>query len=411
MTPADQARLLSELRPGLSVFVQGATGEPQGLIAALQSDPERARGVAFTAPLIPGINSFDYAGLHPEAELTTFMAAESLRASIDAGRARIIPLCYSQIAKTVAAAAYDVAVLQLTPPDANGRCSFGVSSDFGPLAWRRAGRRIGIINPAMARPPRSETVAFSALDLTVEDDSPLIATDEPAPSPVLTAIAAHVASLIPDGAALQTGVGGAPAATLAQLTDRRDLVIRSGMITEGYRTLAKAGALARSNQHITGIAYGSADFYAWLRDTDLTAFASVKHTHGAAELGETPSFMAINSALEVDLFGQANLEWRGGRAISGVGGAPDFARGAAASQGGRSIIAMPSTAKAVSRITARLTSATVSLARTDVDTVVTEHGIAELRGKTLDERAEALIAIADAAHRGALTDAWRDLRR
>ena len=134
-------------------------------------------------------------------------------------------------------------------------------------------------------------------------------------------------------------------------------------------------------------------------------------THGAAELAGTPRLMAINSALEVDLFGQANLEWRSGRQVSGVGGAPDFARGAMASAGGRSIIALPATAGGASRIVARLTAPTVSLARHETDVIVTEHGVAELRGKTVGERAEALIAIAAPEHRGALQDAWREIRR
>ena len=411
MTPKDQARLLEGLRPGLSVFVQGGSGEPLGLISALQKDPDRARGVRFTAPLISGINSFDYASLHSDAQLNTFMASDAWRASSEAGRTAVIPLSYSQIARQIEAQAVDLAILHVTPPDAEGRCSFGVSADFGPLAWRKAQRRIGIVNSAMARPPRSEFVPFAALDLVIDDDSPLIVRDEVASKGVLDLIASHVASLVSDGAALQTGVGGAPAAALALLKDRRGLTIRSGMVTEGYRILSDAGALAPNEENVAGIAYGSTDFYAWLAQKDLTAFASVKRTHGAVALAQTPYFTAINSALEVDLFGQANLEWRGGRQVSGVGGAPDFARGAAESKGGLSIIAMPASVKTVSKIVPRLGAPTISLSRNDVDVVVTEYGIARLRGKSPDERAEALIAISEPQHRSALSDGWRDLKR
>ncbi len=409
MTPQDQTRLLDELRPGLSVFVQGATGEPQGFVAALKADPARARGVSFTACLIPGINRFDYAALHPEARLTTFMASEAWAETTADGRTRVVPLPYAQTAAEIAGAAFDLAVMQVTPPDAEGLCSFGIGGDFPPLAWRRARRRVGIVNANLPRPPRAETIAFDAFDLIVEDDAPLLAAPEAQPSPVLQAIAVRVAALIPDGAAIQTGVGAAPAAILAALKDRRGLVIRSGLVTEGYRALWRAGALAPNNRHQAGIAYGTADFYAWLAETDLSAFADVSKTHDAAALANTPRFTAINSALEVDLFGQANLEWRGGRAVSGVGGAPDFATAAMASPGGLSIIALPATAGAVSRIVPRLSGPTVSLARHETDAIVTEHGAAQLLGRTLEERAEALIAVAAPEHRRALQEARRDL--
>jgi acyl-CoA hydrolase len=410
MTPQDQAQLLNELRPGLSVFVQGATGEPQGFIAALKADPEQARGVNFTACLIPGINRFDYAAVHPEASMTTFMASDAWAETVKDGRTRLVPLCYSQTTSEIAATAFDLAIFQVTPPDAQGLCSFGVSDDFPPMAWRKAKRCIGIVHPVMPRPPRTETIPFEALDLVIEDDTSLLGSPEAAPSPTLLTISKRVADIIPDGAAIQTGVGAAPAAVLAALADHRDLVIRSGLVTEGYRVLAEAGALAPNAEHQAGVAYGTADFYVWTAETDLCAFASVARTHDAAALAATHGFTAINSALEVDLFGQANLEWRSGRQVSGVGGAPDFARGAMASDGGSSIIALPATAGSISRITAQLTAPTVSLARHETDVIVTEHGVARLWGKTMQERAEALIAVAAPEHRGALQDAWRDLR-
>jgi acyl-CoA hydrolase len=410
VTPFDRARILNELRPGLSVFVQGATGEPQGFTAALKADPERARGVSFTACLIPGINRFDYAAIHSEASMTAFMAADVWAETAREGRTRIVPLVYSQTAADIQASAFDLAILQVTPPDTDGLCSFSLSGDFPPLAWRNAKRRIGIVNAAMPRPPRAETIPLEALDLAIDDDAPLISALDAASTSALLIISKLVSELIPDGAAIQTGVGAAPAAILAALKDHKGLRIRSGMVTQGYRDLSEAGALAPNTEHLAGIAYGNADLYAWLAETDLCAFAPVTRTHGALGLAATPRFIAINSALEVDLYGQANLEWRSGRQVSGVGGAPDFAKGAMASEGGRSIIALPATAGAISRITARLAAPTVSLARHETDVIVTEHGVARLLGKTLEERAEALIAIAAPEHRGALQDAWRDLR-
>jgi acyl-CoA hydrolase len=198
---------------------------------------------------------------------------------------------------------------------------------------------------------------------------------------------------------------------VARLSERRGLVIRSGMVTEGYRRLAEAGALDPDADHITGLALGSVGFMAWAAERLIFADATV--THGAASLARADRLHAINSALEIDLFGQANIEWRGGRLVSGLGGAPDFARAARRSAGGRAILALPATAAggAISRIVARLEAPTVSIPRDDTDLIVTEFGVADLRGASLDARAEALIAIAAPRHREALAKAWAALRK
>jgi acyl-CoA hydrolase len=176
--------------------------------------------------------------------------------------------------------------------------------------------------------------------------------------------------------------------------------------------LAEAGALDPDGEHVTGLALGSAAFYRFLVESDLIAFADTRMTHGAAALSTVDRFTSINSALEIDLFGQANIEWRGERLVSGVGGAPDFVRAARRSPGGRSIIALASTAGGgkIARIVPRLASPTVSISRSDVDTVVTEFGVAALADRSMDERAEALIAIAHPDHRAALADDWGRLR-
>jgi acyl-CoA hydrolase len=235
----------------------------------------------------------------------------------------------------------------------------------------------------------------------------LIEANAEAPAAVLKDIARRAAALVPDGASIQTGIGGAPAGVLDFLTEHRSLVIRSGLVTDGYQALAEAGALAPSG-HITGLAFGAGSFYHFLVEADLCAFADVRTTH-AARLGEIDKFTSINSALEIDLCGQANVEWRGDRLVSSVGGSQDFARAARQSRGGRSIIAMPATARGgeVSRIVAHLNCPSVSLTRQDIDTVVTEYGVAELIGLTPQERANALISIAAPSFRESLEGAWR----
>jgi acyl-CoA hydrolase len=405
--------LLDELRPGRAVYIPGATAEPLSLRAALAADPERAAGVRFISCLVPGMNDFDYAALTPTTSATTFLMPPAMRASLQAGRVRLLPLPYSEIAEHLATRAeIDVAVFHLAPPDADGMASVGVAADFAPLVWSRAKRRIALINPAMPVMPRAPRLPIAEADLVVEAEGPLIEGGGAPEGAETLALAEQVAALVPDGSAIQFGIGGAPAAVLAKLTGRRGLTIRSGMAIEAVRALAEAGALAPDGEHIAGVALGSTDFYRFLAETDLVRFADTRITHGAASLAGVERFVSINSALEVDLFGQANLEWRGERVVSGVGGAPDFVRAARRSAGGRSIIALASTAGggAISRIVPRLASPTVSISRSDIDTVVTEHGVAELADRSLDERAQALIAVAHPDHRAALADDWAALR-
>ncbi len=409
---SDAARVLDEFRPGLSVYIQGGVGEPLPLRAILAAAPEALSGVRVTSCLLPGMNEFDYAALHPDARLTTFLLPTGLRASFEAGRARVRPLPYSQITAAFAAdPPFDLAIFQVTPPDLTGMCSFGPVSDFPGLIWPRAKRRVAFINARLPRAPRGPMIPLDAIDLAIEAGGPFITGQDGDPGPELGVIADRIAALIPDGAAIQTGIGGAPAAAVGRLAARRGLVVRSGLVTEGYRTLVQSGALDPLADHITGLALGSEDFMRWAAGYFIFADATV--THGAAGLAATPRLFALNSALEVDLFGQANLEWRGGRLASGLGGAPDFASAARRSKGGRAILALPSSAKggSLSRIVARLEAPTVSIPRDLTDLVITEQGVADLRGTTLDGRAEVLIGIANPSHRAALASRWDEMRR
>jgi acyl-CoA hydrolase len=412
MTPSDLDALLAVFQPGANIFIPGGPGEPLALRQILSDHPDRAAGVRFIGCLLPGMNDFDYAGLHPDARLTTFLFPPAARASFEAGRVRVLPLAYSQIAEYLAKTApIDAAILQLAPPDMEGMCSLGLSADFPPLVWRRAGRRIGLINPSLPQPTRAVRIPYAALDLAVELDAPVISAVDAAVTPEVAAITGHIAELIPDGANIQTGIGGAPAAIYERLTGHRNLTVRSGMITPGFQTLAQSGALA-ADGHVTGLALGPTEFHRFLVENDVVTFADARTTHGPAALAQIPRFISIGSALEVDLFGQVNLEWRGERMVSGVGGAPDFIRAASRSPGGRAIIALPASAGGgrISRIVPRLSSPTASISRGDIDTVVTEFGVAALRGLSIDERAEALIAIAAPDRQAELTDAWRELR-
>jgi acyl-CoA hydrolase len=405
----DAARIFAEFRPGLEVYLQGAVGEPLALREALMAEPEALTGVSLTGCFIPGINDFDYAALNPMARLTSFMLPPAFRQSFETGRVVVRPMAYSQIVEALRSGpAPDLAILQVTPPDGEGECSFGPCADFAPLVARRAGRRLALVNPLLPRPRRGPTIPFAALEVAIEVEAPFITAAEPTPTPAQSEIARRVAAMVPDGAAIQTGIGGVPAAALGELAKRRGLRVHTGMVTEGYRLLDEAGALAPHEEIVTGFAYGGAAFVNWACDRCL--FADANETHGPARLGRVDRLFAINSALEVDLFGQANIEWRAGQLVSGLGGAPDFSRAARRSRGGRAILALPATAGRVSRIVPRLTSPTVSLPGADADLVITERGIADIRGLALDDRAEALIEIAAPEHRAELTRAWAEIR-
>lgn len=406
---AEAAKVLAAFRPGMTVYLQGGVGEPLALRSLLQANPEVLDGVSMISCLLPGMNEFDYAALNPTARMTTFMLPAAARATFQAGRTTVRPLAYSQIPAFLAAQSFDLAIFQVTAPDTAGACGFGPCADFPAMVFAAARRRLGFVNPDLPDVFRGPRVRHDALDLTVTARGPFITAREDRPSPELDAISALVAQEVGDGAAIQTGIGGAPAAAVARLKDHRRLVVRSGMVTAGYRDLAKAGALDGAAAHMTGLAIGSPEFMTWA--AGAFDFVDATVTHGAEALAATPRFTAINSALEIDLFGQVNLEWRDGALFGGLGGAPDFARAALRSPGGRAILAFPATAKggSISRIVPRLTSPTVSLARNDVDLVITEHGVADLRGQDLETRARRLITLAAPDQRDGLERAWRAL--
>lgn len=404
--------LLALLRTGLDIYVPGSTGEILSLTGALASDPGRAKGVRFVGCYVPGMNQFDYAGLHHDVRVSSFMLPPAMRASFERGRVEVIPVDYFGAANILAAGRYDVVVAHVAPPDAQGLCSLGIASDFTPLVWERGAVRVLVVNPSMPAMPRGPRLRLGDADLVLESDSPLVLAPHHASSDQLDAIAAVVVELVPDGASIQAGIGGAPGAAMGKLVNHRGLILRSGMANDDLRALYDAGALAPDGAHKVGIAFGSAELYDFLAQSDLLRFGTTLRTHDASLLSTIPRFHAINSALEVDLFGQVNVEWQAGRWSSGVGGAPNFARAAVASPGGRSIVALPATAKGgtVSRIVAKLTAPTVGIPRSDIDTIVTEFGTAEVRAMDLDSRAEAIIAIAEPRFRADLQDEWRAMR-
>jgi acyl-CoA hydrolase len=391
------------------VFIPFGPGEPLDVLAVFRARPDLAAGLTFVGAPIPGINRNDWAAIHPDAAAEGIFVSGDWRASFEAGRYALRPLTWFQTFGWLATTPLDAAVFLVSPPDASGAVGLSVASDLGPAVLRRDGlMRLAIIDPRLPA-VRGEAVPLEAFDLVAEAQAAPLDYDAGVLDPAFDRITRHIAEVTPDGASLQFGIGKAGVAALAGLRGRRGMKIHSGMVTDPLVELLDEGAVEAV---VTGLAAGTDRLRARLGDPRVR-FAASDHTHNIAVLAGIPRLVAVNSALEVDLFGQANAEFQNGRQISGVGGLTDFLRGARLSPGGVPIIALQASAKGdtISRIVPRLPQTAVSVPRADVGVVITEHGVADLRGATLDGRAQALIAIASPAHRDSLSNAWDELRR
>lgn len=407
-------RLIDALAPGTRVFVSTLSTESALLQDELRADPERARGVTFVGVQFPGIDRADYLCVHPQARQTAYFMTSAVRAGLSEGRAELLSLDYPGIARQLLGGPpVDVAIAQLTVPDAQGWCSPGLASDFMPLVWPRAARRVAHLNPRLPRINGSFRVHVSELDIAAEAEAPLLDFAESGCTDVESRIGGHVAKLVRDGDTLQFGIGSVPLALAGALGSHRRLRIHGGMVSGAVRTLWEAGAIDRDARITTGVVLGDGamrDFAARLEPLWLT---DVTRTHDVATISAIPRFVAINTAVEVDLFGQVNAERAGGVIQAGPGGLPAFAQGALASPGGRLLICLGATARkgGASRIVPALgDQALCTLPRFMADAVVTEHGVAELRGLSLDARANALIGIAAPQHRVDLAQAWERIR-
>jgi 4-hydroxybutyrate CoA-transferase len=405
------AELPALLRPGMTVYVQGSTGQPTALFEALQAAPEASRDVHYVGCLLPGVNDIDPSDLHETVRLTTFFQYGTMGDPARAHRVRFMPQHYSGIwAYLSGLEPIDVALIQVAPPVGDA-ASLGCCVDFQPAILDRAKTVVAEINRQMPVPPRAPTIPLSRLDYVAEVDHPLPQVVGGAPGPTLARIAAHVADIVKDGDTVQCGIGKLPAAILAALAGRRDIGVQGGMVADAMVDLAVAGTLTGARKsidaglHVCGAALGTEKVYDWVREREDVLFMPVGYTHDVRVISQLDNFVSVNSVLEVDLTGQANAETVNGRQISGTGGLVDFVRGARMSKGGRSVIALPATAAGgeVSRIVARLSGdAVVSCPRADIDYVVTEYGAAHLSPLAIAERGPALIEIAAPAFRDEL---------
>lgn len=407
--------LATLIAPGAGIWWGQGGAEPSLTLARLVEGGHLTDQSAFVGA------SFDralFAALPDTVRLSSYGALNELRGRARAGALDIIPSHYSQLPALFASGRLptDVGIVQVSPPDAEGFVSMGVGVDYMADAITHTRVMIAEINenaPRTAGGPRLPLSAFAAV---VESDAPLNECPNREPDAVDRAVAANVASLIEDGSTVQIGVGALPNAVLEALSDHRELGVHSGIITDAVLGLVDRGVVTGSLKGVdagvvvAGSVFGSRAGYAALPDHPVV-LRPTTYTHSAAVLARVGSLVSVNSAIEVDLSGQVGAEVAGRSYLGAVGGQIDFSR-AASTNGGRAVIALRSFVASSdggsrSTIVPRL-AGPVSTPRSDVDFVVTEHGIAEMTGASMRERAERLIAVADPGHREALGEALRD---
>ncbi|HUX44137.1 MAG TPA: acetyl-CoA hydrolase/transferase C-terminal domain-containing protein [Terracidiphilus sp.] len=406
---------LKAVHSGARVWIQSGCGTPSTLVDALVARAPEVIDVEVVH--MKTLGDADYTKPEYEGHFRhrgLFLGA-NVREAVAAGRADYTPIFLFEIEQLFLSGQLplDVVLMQVSPPDEHGFVSLGTTVDCTLTAARCAPVVIAEVNNRMPRTHGETTLHVSQLTAVVETNHQLLEM-EPEPITALhRRVAEYVAQLIPDGATLQTGIGGIPDAVLACLTDKHDLGIHTEMCSDGVIELMDSGVLngERKSIHrgkqVLSFVLGSKRLFDYIHENPAFEFRSISYTNDPFVVAQNDRMVAINSALQVDLTGQVCADSLGTRPFSGFGGQVDFIRGAARSKGGVPIIALLSTAKhgEVSRIVPVLEpGAGVVTSRADVHYVVTEHGIAYLHGKTLRERAEALIAIAEPQFRQELED-------
>jgi acyl-CoA hydrolase len=402
VTPSDA---VAGIRSGHQVFVHGGAATPTSLLEALAARAPELRDV--------GVIHFHTEGpaphLEPEMDghlrhRALFIGANA-REAVNEGRADYVPVFLSDVPElfTSGVLPLDAVLINVSQPDAHGFCSLGTSVDAALAATRSARTVIAQLNRSMPRTLGDSFVHVDEIDLAIEVDQPPYEHQEPPIGDVERQIGEHVAELIPDGATLQMGIGSIPGAVGLALRGKRDLGIHTELFTDPVLDLVEAGAVTGAAKEInrgkivTAFLMGSRRLYDFVDDNPMIEMRPVDYTNDTAVIRRFSRMVAVNSAIAIDLTGQVSADSIGTRFYSGVGGQMDFMRGAALADEGRAIIALPSTAAGgtISRITPILAEgAGVVTSRAHVRTVVTEFGVAELFGRSVRERAAALIAIA-----------------
>jgi len=411
VTTAEEA--VKRIKSGDRVVIGHACAEPSALVDAMVANAAAYRDVEIAHLLPMGPSRYLDPGMEPHFHHhSMFLGGPSRRAYAE-GRVDLTPVFFSRVPDLIRTKLVpDVALVHLSVPDEHGYCSLGLAIDYAKAAVESATTVVAQVNPRMPRVLGDSFVHVSQLDAIVEVDAPMIELGPPAIGQVETAIGRHCASLIKDGDTLQFGIGAIPDAVVRELAGFKDLGIHSEMFSDGVVDLIERGVVtnARKTVHpgqcVCTFLMGTRKLYDYVDNNPAVFGAPVDYVNNGAVIAANDNMVSINSCVQVDLQGQVVASSAGRRQISGIGGQADFVRGAALSKGGRSILAFPSTAKGgtVSRIVSCVDQGSVvSTGREDVQFLVTEHGVAEMTGASLKQRAERLIAIAHPAFRDQLS--------
>jgi len=406
------ADAVDRLRRGMRVLMQPGCGNPSALVGEILRQADRLAPLT----LMSGLRLDDYPFANPtyagKIRFASFHMSPRLHDAEARGDVDFVAARYFDSVSAFAADgpwAPDAVIVHTAPPDAHGYCSLGVSVHPLPAA-RRAPLVIAQVNPRMPRTLGNAFLHRSQIDCWVEVDEPLLAYPPAPVGAVERRIAEHVAGLIPDGATIQAGIGSIPQAIMEALGDKRDLGVHS-LLVEHMLPLVERGVITNARKRLhpgrmdVGEIMGTPRLFDWSHGNPVVNMEPSDLLHDPEVVGGLGAFVSINSALEVDLLGQVNAESMDGRQWSGIGGQFDFVLGASRAANGRAIIALPSTGKggARSRIVRRLgQGARVTTPRYLADAVVTEYGVALLRGKSDAGRARELIRVAHPAFRDGL---------
>ncbi|MGB9742108.1 MAG: GNAT family N-acetyltransferase [bacterium] len=405
------AQALEVLQPGDRIFIGSACGTPQKLVKALADRP--VEDVEVTHLLTLGVAPYAEEALAGRYRANSFFISANVREAVQEGRADYTPIFLSEIPRLLRSGRLpiDVALIQVTPPDEHGFCSLGVSVDITKPAAEVAKHVIAEVNPRMPRTLGDSFIHISQIETLVENDAPIYEFITPGESEVARRIAKNVADLIPDGATIQVGYGGIPNALLFYLKEKKDLGVHTEVFSDGIIDLIEAGVInnRKKTLHpgkvVASFCMGSQRLYEYIHNNPMFEFHPVDYTNDPFIIAQNEKMVSINSALEIDLTGQVCADSIGYKFYSGIGGQLDFVRGAARARDGKPIIVLKSTRDndRFSRIVPVLSEgAGVVTSRGDVHYVVTEWGVAYLHGRSIRERALALISIAHPKFRAEL---------
>ena len=391
------------------VFVHGVSASPLRLISAMVDRADELRNVEIVHLHTEGEARYAEEQYKDSFRVNAMFVGANVRKAVNSGRGNYIPIFLSEIPglfrKNILP--LDVAMIHVSPPDQHGFCSLGVSVEVTVAAIQCAKHVIAQVNPKMPRSHGDGLIHVKNIDAMVEVDDDLPEQIVPAPDEAELQIGKYCAGLIDNGATLQMGIGAIPNAVLASLGDHKNLGVHTEMFSDGVMDLVEKGVINGKKKRVhpgkivSGFTMGSRKLYDFLDDNPMIAMLDIAYVNDTAVIRRNPKVTAINSAIEVDITGQVCADSIGTYHYSGVGGQMDFIRGASLSEGGKPIIALPSsTKKGISRIVPFLKpGAGVVTTRAHVHYIVTEYGVANLYGKNLHQRAKLLTEIAHPDHR------------